>query len=95
MDEGKPGSTPGQASYMGAGGSTPDANTNLDPSLQSGTTPADRQATQDIEQQHTEKEGLSSGLEEQSDPARQMDNSGPLKPAGQGHDVNVIGAGSE
>ncbi|MBI0446123.1 hypothetical protein [Deinococcus sp. DB0503] len=95
MDEGKSGSTPSGASYMGAGGNTPNANTNLDPSLQSGTTPADQQATQEIEQQHTQTEGLSTALTQQSDPARQMDNSGMLKPTGQGPDADLIGASGE
>ncbi|GAA5535120.1 hypothetical protein [Deinococcus aluminii] len=95
MDEGKPGSTPEPASYMGAGGDTPDANTNLDPSLQGGTTRADRQATRHIEQQHAETGGLPSGLEDLPDPARQMDNSGMLNPTGEGRDANIIGASGE
>ncbi|TDE85172.1 hypothetical protein [Deinococcus sp. S9] len=95
MDKSKSGSTPGQASYMGAGGDTLDANTNLDPSLQSGTTPADQQATQEIEQQHTQTEVLPTALTQQRDPARQMDNSGMLKPTGQGPDADLIGASGE
>ncbi|EYB69354.1 hypothetical protein DEIPH_ctg008orf0077 [Deinococcus phoenicis] len=89
MDEGKPGDAPTRspettASYMGGEGQTPDANTNLDPNLQGGSTGADRQAARTIEQQHTQRGGLPAGLDAQSDPARQMDNSGMLDPKGEG-----------
>lgn len=95
MDEGKPGSTPQAASYMGAEGDTPDANTNLDASLQGATSRADQQATRNIEQQHTETDGLPAGLGAQSDPAKQMDNSGLLDPTGEGRDADIIGASGE
>ncbi|WP_034386273.1 hypothetical protein [Deinococcus sp. YIM 77859] len=92
MDEKRRGET---ASYMGATPNTPDTNSNLDVSQQGGTTPADRRATQEIVEQHAESGGLSSGMTGQSDPARQMDNSGMLRPAGQGQDADLIGASGD
>lgn len=83
------------ASYMGATPDTPDTNSNLDPSQQSGTTPADQQATQDIEAQHAGRGGLAQGTANQSDPARQMDNSGMLRPTGEGQDADIIGASGD
>ena len=92
MDEGKPASTPETASYMGATPDAPDTNTNLDASVPGGPlTGADQQATQAIEDQHAQ-EGLPAGVQGQSDPARQMDNSGLLRPSGEGDGADIIGA---
>lgn len=96
MDDSKPGSTPETgASYMGATGDTPDTNTNLDPGQQGGESGADRQATEIIQDRHTESRGLGSGENEQSDPARQMDNSGMVSPAGEGHGADIMGASGD
>lgn len=41
--------------YMGGEASTPDVNTNIDPNMQGGSaTPADREATQEINRQHVQ-----------------------------------------
>lgn len=96
MDDSKRGDAPQTgASYMGATGDAPDANTNLDPDMQGGESGADRQATNSIEDRHTESRGLGSGENEQSDPARQMDNSGMVDTTGQGEDSDIIGASGD
>lgn len=95
MDEGKSGRTPATASYMGATPDAPDTNTNLDPGVQGGpATEADRQATQEVQDHHTGG-GLPAAAGEQSDPARQMDNSGMLNPAGEGDGADIIGASGD
>lgn len=96
MDDSNRGDAPHTgASYMGATGDTPDANTNLDPDMQGGESGADRRATGDIHDRHTESRGLGSGENGQSDPARQMDNSGMLNPMGEGEDSDIIGASGD
>lgn len=96
MNEGKPGPTSEPASYMGATPDQPDTNTNLSPDQPGGpVTPADRRATRAIENQHAEPEGLPAGVEDQSDPAKQMDNSGLLDPEGTGPGADVMGASGE
>lgn len=95
MDEGKPARTPETASYMGATPDAPDTNTNLSPAVQGGpVTDADQQATQTVEDQHAEG-GLPAALEDQPDPARQMDNSGMLDPTGEGDGADIIGASGD
>ena len=97
MDERTKGSGETNESYMGAGDNAPDANTNLDPSLPGGpATEADRNATEAVEDSHAGS-GQSGALPEggQSDPARQMDNSGMVSPSGEGQDAEIIGASGD
>ncbi|BDP43122.1 hypothetical protein DAETH_30910 [Deinococcus aetherius] len=97
MDERNKGSGATNESYMGAGDNAPDANTNLDPSLPGGpATQADRNATQAVEDRYAGS-GQSGALpaDGQSDPARQMDNSGMLSPGGEGHEADIIGASGD
>lgn len=97
MDDQKPAQsqTPESASYMGATPDAPDTNTNLDAGVQGGpVTDSDQQATQDIEEQHAEG-GLPGAVRDQSDPAKQMDNSGMLNPAGEGDGASIIGASGD
>ncbi|MFB9990714.1 hypothetical protein ACFFLM_01750 [Deinococcus oregonensis] len=102
MGEGKPSSTsstPATSStpetmenHTGSATSTHGANTNLDPSMQGGAgTAADKAATQDAVEQH-QQQGLPTGIAGQSDPAKQMDNSGMLNPTGEGSDADQMGA---
>lgn len=86
------GKTPhGGASYMGATPESPDANTNLDPSLTTGPqTAADRDAMQTVHDQGTEAGGMPDAA--LPDPMRQNDNSGMLNPTGEGEDASIIGA---
>ncbi|ACO45044.1 hypothetical protein DEDE109153_13370 [Deinococcus deserti] len=68
------------------------ANTNLDPNLQGGpTTAADQAATQEITHQDAQPGGMPEGILDQSDPARQMDNSGLLRPSAEGADAAIMG----
>ncbi|WP_102125593.1 hypothetical protein [Deinococcus planocerae] len=94
MDERNKGAGETNESYMGAGDNAPDANTNLDASMPGGpATQADQNATETIEDQH-QGSGQSGALpaDGQSDPARQMDNSGMVNPTGEGRDADIIGA---
>lgn len=97
MDERNKGAGATNESYMGAGDNAPDANTNLDPSLPGGAaTGADREATQDIHDQHAGSGQASAvPVDGQSDPARQMDNSGMTSPTGEGQDAEIIGASGD
>ncbi|UQN07312.1 hypothetical protein [Deinococcus sp. QL22] len=99
MGEGKPSSTPSTTSstpetmenHTGNATSTHGANTNLDPSMQGGAgTAADAAATENVVEQH--QQGLPTGIAGQSDPAKQMDNSGMLNPTGEGSDADQMGA---
>lgn len=96
MDERNKGAGATNESYMGAGDNAPDANSNLDPSMPGGpTTEADRNATADIQNQYADsgEAGDVPGVPgAQSDPARQMDNSGMVSPTGEGQDSDIIGA---
>mgnify|MGYP000026383503 CR=1 FL=1 len=98
MGEGKPSSTPTTpATHTGSDHATQGANTNLSATFQGGpTTPGDRAATQQItEQEGAGQEaqgGLPAGMAAQSDPARTMDNSGMLRPTGQGEDAEIMGS---
>lgn len=102
MGEGKPSSTSSNAptsstpetmeNHTGNATSTHGANTNLDSSMQGGAgTAADAAATQDAVEQH-QQQGLPNAIEGQSDPAKQMDNSGMLNPTGEGSDADQMGA---
>ena len=103
MGEGKPSSTPTTpATHTGSDHATQGANTNLSATLQGGpTTPGDRAATQQIAEQEgagqegggqEARGGLPAGMAAQSDPARTMDNSGMLRPTGQGEDAEIMGS---
>ncbi|MBB5235718.1 hypothetical protein [Deinococcus budaensis] len=95
MTDPKSPQTADPASYMGATPEAPDTNTNLDAAVPGGpATPADRQATDTIEEQHADG-GLPGAVEGQSDPARQMDNSGMLRPTGEGDGAAIIGASGD
>ncbi|WP_216324816.1 hypothetical protein [Deinococcus aestuarii] len=97
MDERNKGAGETNESYMGAGDNAPDANTNLGPGVPgSPVTGADREATGAITESHADS-GQEGALpaDEQSDPARQMDNSGMLKPTGEGRDAGIIGASGD
>lgn len=96
MGEGKPSSTPGtRETYDGSATETHGANTNLDPNMQGGpSTAADRAATEDVVDQRSEQ-GTPGGLAEMPDPARQMDNSGLLRPSGEGDGADIIGASGD
>ncbi|WP_027461491.1 hypothetical protein [Deinococcus murrayi] len=79
------------ASYMGAD-STPDTNTNLDPSAPGGPqTAADREAAGEVTEQHAQG-GLAGGLAATPDPTRQNDNSGMLQPGLTARDEDADGA---
>ena len=91
-----------QESYMGGSGDQPDITTNLDPDVPGGpATAADRAATEDARKGYegSGQEGAipdeHSPADTQSDPARQMDNSGMLSPSGEGQDADIIGASGE
>ncbi|MFC4639083.1 hypothetical protein [Deinococcus hohokamensis] len=97
MGEGNPRTTVStpitNETHTGSATASQGANTNLDPTLQGGpATAADQAATQTITQQSAQPGGLPSGIEEQSDPAKQMDNSGLLNPSGEGEDAEIMGA---
>ena len=86
-----------QESYMGGSGDQPDITTNLDPDVPGGpTTAADRAATEAATDGY-EGSGQSGAIptDNQSDPARQMDNSGMLNPSGEGQDADIIGASGD
>lgn len=96
MGEGNPRtvSTPiTSETHTGSATASQGANTNLDATLQGGpTTAADQAATQNITAQSAQPGGMPSGIENQSDPAKQMDNSGLLHPTGEGEDAAIMGA---
>ncbi|MFC4427812.1 hypothetical protein [Deinococcus navajonensis] len=97
MGEGNPRTTVStpitNETHSGSATASQGANTNLDANLQGGpATAADQAATQTITDQSAQPGGLPSGIEEQSDPAKQMDNSGMLNPNGEGQDADIMGA---
>lgn len=96
MGEGKPSSTPGTSeTYDGSATETHGANTNLDPNMQGGpSTAADRSATEEVVHQNSEQ-GVPTGLDQVPDPAKQMDNSGMLRPSGEGDGADIIGASGD
>ena len=95
MTDPKSPQTADPASYMGATPEAPDTNTNLDADVPGGpATAADQQATDTIEEQHAEG-GLPGAARDQSDPAKQMDNSGMLSPTGEGDGASIIGASGD